>query len=428
VIVAQKAIVLSEEDAAILQQMINKVKRDTPAARQLAGGDNDYLTSETYLAAPPAGGIPGAVDGIFGSADCAIYRAVENVPRPTGLTKAVYNGGPTVAGGLYVLVTRDKYGTWYVVTAAGAGRRLTVYNSPVASLFPEFVVAEDVSALAFSSSDFFVTPGGAAPAGGFGAYVNTSGLTQNFIVTLRSADGVDQGLIQLNFRDGLLATAYDPNNPPTTTGAGTTTTGAATTTTAATTTVAATTTAPATTTQAATTTTQALGVTASATPTSGNTPLAVNFSCSPGGGNPASYSYSWTSTPPGGTIGSTQNFTYSYLTAGTYDVVVTVTDASSNTATSNHLTITVTTASGPTITGASPASVNHNIPSAVTISGTGFTGVTAVKFGSVNAGSYTVNSATSITATPASGQAAGSYPITVTTGAGTSNAFAFSLT
>jgi PKD repeat protein len=169
-------------------------------------------------------------------------------------------------------------------------------------------------------------------------------------------------------------------------------------------------------------------VTASASPIGGNTPLAVNFSCSPGGGNPASYSYSWISTPPGGSIGSTQSFTYSYLTAGTYDVVVTVTDASGNTATSNHLTITVTTASAPTITSASPASANHNIPSAVTISGTGFTGVTAVKFGSVNAGSYTVNSTTSITATPASGQAAGSYPITVTTGAGTSNAFAFSLT
>jgi hypothetical protein len=116
--VAQKAIVLSEEDAAILQQIINKVKRDAPAARQLAGEESDYLTSETYLAAPPAGGIPGAVGGVFGSADCAIYRAVENVPRPTGLTKTVYNGGPAVAPGLYVLVTRDKYGTWY-----GRGRR-----------------------------------------------------------------------------------------------------------------------------------------------------------------------------------------------------------------------------------------------------------------------------------------------------------------
>jgi hypothetical protein len=56
----------------------------------------------------------------------------------------------------------------------------------------------------------------------------------------------------------------------------------------------------------------------------------------------------------------------------------------------------------------------------VTLTGTGFTGATAVKFGSTNASSFTVNSNTSITATAPAGSA-GQKDITVTT-AGGSNA------
>ncbi len=54
-----------------------------------------------------------------------------------------------------------------------------------------------------------------------------------------------------------------------------------------------------------------------------------------------------------------------------------------------------------------------------TVAGTGFTGATAVKFGSTNASSFTVNSATQITATAPAGSAS-TVHITVTTGSGTS--------
>jgi PKD repeat protein len=243
------------------------------------------------------------------------------------------------------------------------------------------------------------------------------------------------------FVGGILVTQYDglptTTTPwPTTTGPATTTAAAATTTGAATTTASATTT-----TQGATTTTQPLSVVAAATPTSGSTPLAIQFSCTPGGGNPDSYSYSWKSTPPGGSIGSTQGFTYTYFNAGSYDVYVTVTDASGNVAESNHLAIqasapttttqgsttTTTGSSAPTITGVSPASTSHMMPGPITITGTNFTGTTAVKFGTLNASNFTVTSPTSISATPPT-TAAGSYPITVTNPSGTSNAAAFSLT
>jgi hypothetical protein len=65
---------------------------------------------------------------------------------------------------------------------------------------------------------------------------------------------------------------------------------------------------------------------------------------------------------------------------------------------------------------------NHGSPSGgttVTITGTDFTGATAVKFGAANA-KVTVNSATSITAVSPKGMGSGTVDVTVTTPAGTS--------
>jgi len=78
------------------------------------------------------------------------------------------------------------------------------------------------------------------------------------------------------------------------------------------------------------------------------------------------------------------------------------------------------TASPPTVTGVSPivgGTAGGTNP--ITITGTGFTGATAVKFGSTNATSYTVDSSTSITATAPAGST-GTVNITVTTPSGTS--------
>jgi PGF-pre-PGF domain-containing protein len=77
------------------------------------------------------------------------------------------------------------------------------------------------------------------------------------------------------------------------------------------------------------------------------------------------------------------------------------------------------TAAAPTITGISPTGGTTAGGTSVTITGTGFTGATAVKFGATNAASYTVNSATQITAVSPVGSA-GTVDITVTTSAGTS--------
>ncbi|QUP55242.1 autotransporter domain-containing protein [Ralstonia syzygii] len=83
-------------------------------------------------------------------------------------------------------------------------------------------------------------------------------------------------------------------------------------------------------------------------------------------------------------------------------------------------TVSITvTSTAPTVTGISPSSGSTSGGTSVTVTGTSFTGATAVKFGTANASSFTVNSATSITATsPAA--SAGTVDLTVTTSGGTS--------
>ncbi|MYS23010.1 hypothetical protein GTW78_23280, partial [Streptomyces sp. SID4948] len=62
----------------------------------------------------------------------------------------------------------------------------------------------------------------------------------------------------------------------------------------------------------------------------------------------------------------------------------------------------------------------------VTLTGSGFTGVTAVTFGGMPASSFTVNSSTGITAVAPAGS--GTVQIVVTTTGGTSNGVTFSYT
>jgi hypothetical protein len=80
---------------------------------------------------------------------------------------------------------------------------------------------------------------------------------------------------------------------------------------------------------------------------------------------------------------------------------------------------TFTTVALPAISSVSPSIGSPGGGTSVTITGTNFTGATAVKFGSTNATSFTVDSATQITATAPAGST-GIVDITVTTSGGTS--------
>jgi hypothetical protein len=108
--------------------------------------------------------------------------------------------------------------------------------------------------------------------------------------------------------------------------------------------------------------------------------------------------------------------------AGTVDVTVSSISGTSSAVTADHYTY----QPAPTLTSlsASTDTASGGIP--ITITGTNFTGVTAVSFGSSSA-TFTVNSSTSITATvPA--HAAGSASVSVTTPGGVSNTASFTYT
>ena len=84
-------------------------------------------------------------------------------------------------------------------------------------------------------------------------------------------------------------------------------------------------------------------------------------------------------------------------------------------------TATATTPPAPAVTGLAPTSGSLPCGTSVTITGSGFTGATAVIFGTTAATSFTVDSATQITATCPAGSA-GTVEVTVTTPNGTSAA------
>ncbi|WP_207650777.1 S-layer homology domain-containing protein [Sporobacter termitidis] len=97
-----------------------------------------------------------------------------------------------------------------------------------------------------------------------------------------------------------------------------------------------------------------------------------------------------------------------------------------NETTVKYYAVAITRAAGdtaPTITGVSPSSGSKDGGTSVTITGAGFTGVIAVKFGGTNASTYTVNSSAQIIAVSPAGPV-GAVDITVTTGSGTSEASA----
>ena len=104
--------------------------------------------------------------------------------------------------------------------------------------------------------------------------------------------------------------------------------------------------------------------------------------------------------------------------AGPVNVTVTTPAGTSTTGAGNQYTY-VAPVAAPTVTGLNPTSGSTAGGNQVTLTGTGFTGATAVTFGATAATSFSVQSATQILAT-APAHAAGPVNVTVTTPAGTS--------
>ena len=149
-------------------------------------------------------------------------------------------------------------------------------------------------------------------------------------------------------------------------------------------------------------------------PTSGSAPLTVVFT---DGSTNTPTSWSWNFGD--GNTATTKNPSHTYTVPGTYSVTLTATNAAGSGTLTRPNYITVTSAAAPTVTGISPNTGPTAGGTSVIITGTNFLGTTAVQFGGINAASYTVNSATQITATSPA-HAAGTIDVTVTTPVGTS--------
>ena len=139
-------------------------------------------------------------------------------------------------------------------------------------------------------------------------------------------------------------------------------------------------------------------VTISGTNLSGAT--AVSFGGNAAGSFTVNSATQITATSPGGT--------------GTVDVTVTTSGGTSTTGAADQFTY----VPGPAVTGVNPNTGPPAGGTSVTISGANFSGATAVSFGGNAAGSFTVNSATQITATSPAGT--GTVDVTVTAPGGTS--------
>src|SRR5215475_2444584 len=103
---------------------------------------------------------------------------------------------------------------------------------------------------------------------------------------------------------------------------------------------------------------------------------------------------------------------------GTVDVTVTTPGGTSVPSTADQFTYVPAPAPAPTVTNVNPNTGPTSGGTSVTITGTNFSGATAVRFGSNAAGSFTVDSATQVTATSPAG--VGTVDVTVTTAGGTS--------
>ena len=145
-----------------------------------------------------------------------------------------------------------------------------------------------------------------------------------------------------------------------------------------------------------------------------------------GSGGTAPYSFAVTSgaLPGGLSLNTSTGVLSGTPTAnGVFNFTITATDSSTGTGPytgSRAYSLPVGAPAAPTVTNVSPTSGPASGGTSVTITGTGFTGATAVSFGGAVASSFTVNSPTQITATAPAGSA-GTVDITVTTPGGTSS-------
>lgn len=129
---------LNDADREVIKELIRQARVDgqTPTLRSQID-ENTQTAPEVYIAFTPSGGIPARVGVIPGSADCTVYRLQIDTTgnsyslADTGNTKTVYNLNTLVTGSSWVIVGREKFGSWFVIasTIASSGATVTVEDN-----------------------------------------------------------------------------------------------------------------------------------------------------------------------------------------------------------------------------------------------------------------------------------------------------------
>lgn len=132
---SQKIVVLSPEDISLLRGLIQNERNRLRSPQRAFEPEPSLPTApDIYVAKAPVGGIAGldaeagtgtgtGTLGFPGSAECEIYRRgyLGIYPKliPTGKQQIVYNlSEASVPGGSWVLIERDKWGSWWAVPTA----------------------------------------------------------------------------------------------------------------------------------------------------------------------------------------------------------------------------------------------------------------------------------------------------------------------
>jgi hypothetical protein len=127
--------VLNEKGKKLLEVTILKLLKQYVSPPNRSAGPHgiaeheEMPAPEMYVALTPIGGIPALVQASStpgegdepGVADCQIYKIVKGaddfLEEVANVTKPVYNlNGEEIAGETWVLVQRDKFGTWFAIT------------------------------------------------------------------------------------------------------------------------------------------------------------------------------------------------------------------------------------------------------------------------------------------------------------------------
>lgn len=117
------AYVLSAADVAELKALAQERRLRVQNTRNRDALPEDRTPApEMYVAKAPSTGVPGMIGEQPGSADCAIYRLQVNTGELTlvELTKPVYNIGSAISLDTWLLVSRDKFGSWYALADPAA--------------------------------------------------------------------------------------------------------------------------------------------------------------------------------------------------------------------------------------------------------------------------------------------------------------------